>query len=494
MAELELRGVSKAYGGTLALNHVSVELTRGEVHALVGENGSGKSTLLRVAAGAHRPTAGEIVVDGVRHEFHRPADATAQGIVLVTQEGSLMLDLSVTENIFVGRLRRRRGRVDWPGMRRRATDILSGLGAEIDPDRTTRSLAPDLRQIVEIARALSYDSRFLLLDEPTSALDLQETDRLLRTIRALADRKDISVVFVSHRMSEILGVADRFTVLRDGNLVGSRERAEVDEDWLVRAMVGRELHRVAAGEVSPQSQEPLLEVRDLADTAGRVRGVSLDVAAGEIVGLAGLVGAGRSELLETILGRRPRAAGAVALGGTLLAARVRDALAAGLVLVAEDRKEQALLAERSVRENATLTLSGGLLRRRARDTERALPWLERLGVKYGGLDQPMGALSGGNQQKVLIARAMVIGPRLLMLDEPTRGIDLGAKQRIYEQILRLAGSGLGVLMASSELPELLALCHRIFVVREGRIAAHFGRDQMSEEMIIAAATGATINA
>ena len=478
----------------MALDDVSVTIRPGEVHALVGENGSGKSTLLRVAAGVLRPSAGQIAVGGEPREFHRPADATAHGIVLVTQEGTLLPDLSVAENIFVGRLHRRRGQVMWSSMRRRATELLASLGVDVDPDRIARTLGPDLRQLVEIARALSYDSRFVLLDEPTSALDLTETGRLLGTIRRLAD-SGIGVVFVSHRMVELLEVADRFTVLRDGKRVGTRERAETDESWLVRAMVGRDLHPVAPPDAPPLEREAVLDVRGLRDAGGRVRDVSLRVAPGEIVGLAGLVGAGRSELLETILGLRPRIEGEVLVGGRPVPRGVRGALRRGLVLVPEDRKQQAVLANRSVHENATLTLpvTRGLVRRRLRETRAAVPWLERLDVRYAGLEQSMAALSGGNQQKVLLARAMLIDPRLLMLDEPTRGIDLGAKQRIYEAIIALAGSGIGVLVASSELPELLAICHRVIVIREGRVVSELTQAELSEEAVVAAATGATVS-
>jgi rhamnose transport system ATP-binding protein len=489
---LHLTGITKVFAATVALDAVDLEMHPGEVHALVGENGSGKSTLLRIAAGAHRPTGGTIVVDGVERDYHRPADATADGIVLVTQEGSLMPDLSATENIFVGRLQRRRGRIHWPGMHDRAREILDQLGADVDPRRPTRTLAPDQRQLVEIARALSYDARVVLLDEPTSALDLHETERLLTAIRQLADR-GISIVFVSHRLTELLDSADRFTVLRDGRLIGTRLRADVTEDWLVRAMVGRELQRLSTTPAPAGNGAPALEVRDLRDQRGRLRDVSLQVRAGEIVGLAGLVGAGRSELLETVLGARPRAAGEVHVGGVAVGRTVRAALRSGLVLVAEDRKRQALLPDRSIHDNATLTLpvtGRGVRRRRTRESSAADPWLTKLDVKYSTIDQPIATLSGGNQQKVLLARAMVVRPRVLMLDEPTRGIDLGAKNRIYQEVIQLAADGMAVLVASSELPELIAICHRVAVMREGRIVATLPHDEASEEAIVAAATGA----
>jgi rhamnose transport system ATP-binding protein len=492
---LKLAKITKVFGATVALDAVDLSLRAGEVHALVGENGSGKSTLMRIAAGVHRPSSGRILVEGRPRSYHRPAEATADGTVLVTQEGSLMPDLSAAENIFVGRLPRRRGRIDWPALNRRAGELLDSLGVDVDPRLAVGSLAPDQRQVVEIARALSYDSRVLLLDEPTSRLDLHETERLLSVIRGLAAR-GIAVVLVSHRLPETFEVCSRFTVLRDGVHVDTRQRGAVDEDWLVRAMVGRELDRVEVG-AAPAATETVLDVDSVSDRAGVVRDISLRVGAGEIVGLAGLVGAGRSELLETIAGSRPRGAGEVRLGGAPLGHGVRAALVGGLALVPEDRQAQALLPMRSVHENATLSLPAGghgVRRRRREEARRVDPWLRRFGVKFASPEQPIATLSGGNQQKVLLARALLLGPRLLMLDEPTRGIDLGAKQKIYEQIVQLAGEGLGILVASSELPELLALCHRVVVIREGAVAAELDREAMSEESIVGAATGAMANA
>jgi rhamnose transport system ATP-binding protein len=490
---LSLSHISKVFAGTVALDGVDLELHAGEVHALIGENGSGKSTLLRVAAGVHRPTSGAIAVDGAPREYARPADATADGIVLVTQEGSLMPDLSATENIFVGRLLRRAGTVQWGAMHERAAELLAQLGAHFDPRRIARTLAPDEQQLVEIARALSYDSRVVLLDEPTSSLDREETERLIAAIRRMAE-SGIAVVFISHRLPELFAAGDRFTVLRDGKLVGTRPRAEVTEEWLVRAMVGRELQRLAPPGRPAAAATPALEVRGVCDRRGRVDDVSFSVDPGEIVGLAGLVGAGRSELLETLVGLRGRGAGEVLLHGAPLHGGVADALRAGLVLVPEDRKRQGLLPVRSIHDNATLTLpvkGRRVLRRRGQEASAFGPWLQQLDVKYASQEQPIAGLSGGNQQKVLLARALVTQPRVLLLDEPTRGIDLGAKQRIYEEIIQLAASGMAIVVASSELPELLAICHRVHVLREGRMVAGFDHDEMSEEAIVGAATGAS---
>jgi rhamnose transport system ATP-binding protein len=494
MGLLDLRGITKDFGATRALDGVDFSLAGGQIHGLVGENGSGKSTLMRIAAGVHRASAGQILFEGQERDYHRPAQATEDGIVLVTQEGSLMPDLSAAENIFVGRPPLKRGRVDWKGMNRRAAELLAELSLEIDPRRAVGGLPPDQRQLVEIARALAYDARILLLDEPTSTLDPTETGHLLEVMRGLADR-GIAIVFVSHRLPELLAACDHFTVLRDGHLIDSEERAQVDEDWLVRTMVGRELHALQLP--AHEGGAARLEVEGLSDHLGRIRDIDLRVEAGEIVGLAGLVGAGRSEILETIFGRRARAAGTVRVDGEEVGGGVRGSLARGLALVSEDRAIQGIVPSRSVHDNATLTLPverSSFLRRPGPERALSAPWLERLAVKYANAAQPITTLSGGNQQKVLLARALVREPKVLMLDEPTRGIDLGAKQKIYDEVVELAGAGMAILVASSELPELLALCHRVIVIRGGRTVAEFNRDGMGEEPILAAAAGGGANA
>jgi rhamnose transport system ATP-binding protein len=494
MGLLDLRGITKDFGATRALESVDFSLERGQIHGLVGENGSGKSTLMRIAAGVHRASAGRILFEGQNRDYHRPAQATEDGIVLVTQEGSLMPDLSAAENIFVGRPPLKRGRVDWRAMNRRAEELLGELSIEIDPRRSVGVLPPDQRQLVEIARALAYDARILLLDEPTSTLDPSETGHLLEVMRGLADR-GIAIVFVSHRLPELLEACDRFTVLRDGRLIDSADRAKVDEDWLVRTMVGRELHALELP--AHRGGAARLQVKGLSDHIGRIRDVDLSVEAGEIVGLAGLVGAGRSEILEAIFGRRARASGSVRVDGVEVGAGVRAALESGLALVSEDRKNLGLVPARSVHDNATLTLPtrrGSIVRRPGQERTVSAPWLERLAVKYASAGQPITTLSGGNQQKVLLARALIREPKVLMLDEPTRGIDLGAKQKIYEEVISLAASGMAILVASSELPELLSLCHRVLVIRGGRMVAEFNREGMGEEPILAAAAGGGANA
>ncbi len=489
---LDAVSVSKAFGNTTALDGVDLGLVAGEVHAVVGENGSGKSTLLQLLAGVYRPNGGELRVDGKPAEFHRPRDATHAGIVLVSQEGSIAPNLSVAENVFLGRKVRRPLLVDWSTIRRHSRALLRQLDVDLDPTMPAGMLPPDQRQLLEIARALSYNARIVLLDEPTSSLDTHEVDVLLRVVRGLADR-GIAVGFVSHRLPELLAISDRFTVLRDGAVVGTRPAAEVDEGWLVKAMVGREL-RALAPPPPPSTRSYALEVREIHDAHGRLRDVSLEVAPGEIVGLAGLVGAGRTELLETIAGLRRRASGSVRVNGTHVANGVRSALLHGLVLLADDRQAKSLLPNLSVHDNAALTqpLVGRhrFWRQRRAEVKSVGPWLEKLEVRCSSLAQPISALSGGNQQKVVLARALSVGPKIVLLDEPTRGIDLGAKQRIYEAIVDLAGSGLAVLIASSELPELLALCHRIVVMREGQVVADLPRQAVSEEIVVGLATGA----
>src|SRR5882757_991627 len=491
---LTAQGVVKHFGGTAALRGVDLALYPGEVHSLVGENGSGKSTLLKVLSGVYKPDAGVVAVDGVTHAFHGPRDAATAGVCLVSQEGSLVPELSVGENLLSGRLPRRAGFVQWSRVWRLAAELLDRADLNISPKTRVAALNPSQRQMVEIARVLAHQPRVVLFDEPTSSLGTREVDVLLATIQGLKT-EGMAVAFVSHRLSEMFAVSDRYTVLRDGDISGRHVGGDVEEAWIVRSMVGRELKRVTVASREPAGVN-LLEIRSISDASGAVRDVSLSVEPGEIVGIGGLVGAGRTELLETVFGARHRRGGEILVEGKPVSHGIRHAMASGLGLVTEDRKTQALLPALSVYDNAALLLKRRRLvpiRRRRWERATIEPWMQRMDVRCGSYSQSIAGLSGGNQQKVLIARALLGAPRVLMLDEPTRGIDLAAKQRIYEEIVALAESGMGVLMVSSEIPELLALSHRVLVMREGTIVAHLEGSPMTEEAIVAAATGAINN-
>ena len=489
---VRLEGIHKSFPGVRALRGVNMEVRPGEVHLLAGENGSGKSTLMRVLAGAERPDRGRIHLAGEPTNFRRVSDAWNRGIALVSQELSLAPHLSVAENIFLGhRQTRRPWGIAWGDTARRAEGVLERLGADIDPRGRTGDLAIDQQQLVEIARALSSDARVLILDEPTSSLNPQEVARLFEVIRSLT-RQGMAVVFITHRLSEMLTVGDRFTVLRDGLNVAHGLRSEVDEGWLVRNMVGRELQQLTQHRHDPPDST-VLEVDGLTDRQGKFANVSFSVRAGEIVGLAGLAGAGRTELLETLVGIRGRRGGRVSVAGSLVGESPRAAREAGVVLVPDDRRAKALVMPMSVSENLFLTDTPWPLRfnnRRAK-SDLVETWKQRLSIRLPTPQTPISLLSGGNQQKVIVARAMRHRPQVLLMDEPTRGVDIGAKADIYELVVQFATAGSAVVLASSEIPELLLLCHRILVFHHGTLTAELAGDTADEEQVVAAATGSS---
>lgn len=486
-------GVSKAFGGPPVVREVDFDLRRGEVHAIVGENGAGKSTLLKLMAGIHQPDRGAFLVDGRPVHFPTPASAQLHGVALIFQEPTLFPDLSVAENIFAGRLPVGRPLpwVRWKAMRSEAARILDSIGATLDPDRPVGSLSVAEQQLVEVAAALSRNARILLMDEPTASLTPREVERLFSVVRDLK-RRGTAIAFVDHRLEEVFAIADRITVMRDGAKVGVFPAGEVNQEEIVRHMVGRAISPSkgrprAAGEV-------LLEVRDLC-RSGTFAGVSFRVHRGEIVALAGLVGAGRTEVARAIFGIDKLDTGTLRLEGKEVRFRSpREALDAGVAYLPEDRQRQGLILPLPVAHNLSLVILNELSRsgwlQREREEELAAAQVERLGVKGPGLRAPVQSLSGGNQQKVLVGKFLVARPRLLILDEPTRGVDVGAKAEIHRLILDLAEQGLGILMISSELPEVLALADRVLVMREGEIAAEFDRAAASEEAIMAAAVGA----
>jgi rhamnose transport system ATP-binding protein len=489
---IALRDGSKRYGAVQALREASLELRAGEVRALVGENGAGKSTLVRLLGGVQRPDAGDVLVDGEPVTFGSPVAAREAGVAVIYQEPTLFPDLSVAENVVMGRHPRRAlGRIDRRELRRWVEGLLERLGVRLDPTRPVRGLSIADQQIVEIAKALSYDARVLIMDEPTAALSGPEVERLFSVVRALQDR-GAAVLFISHRLEEVFEIASTVTVMRDGAVVFDGATAGLSTDDLVRTMVGRELdtlytHRDA------HAGEPVLRVSRLT-REGVFTDVSFDVRAGEIVALAGLVGAGRSEVARALFGIDRADAGSVEVGGVALKrGSPRAAMDAGVGFVPEDRREQGLVMDLSVERNATLTQLGSLARLgvigRGVERRRAADWMDRLRIKVASLSDPVAFLSGGNQQKVVLAKWLATEPRLLIIDEPTRGIDVGTKAEVHRLISDLAERGLAVLMISSELPEVLGMADRVLVMHEGRLAAALARAEADEESVMRAATG-----
>ena len=484
---LEVAGLTKSFPGVTALQDVSFDVRAGEVHALLGENGAGKSTLIKIVSGVYRPDAGTIRVDGSEVRFAGPQEAQAAGIATVYQELLLFPDLSVAENIFLGHAPRIRWNgVDWTTMRRLAAKILASLEIhELDVAAPVSSLSVANRQRVEIAKALSLNARVLILDEPTAALPEADVERLFVIVRNLRAR-GVGVVYISHRMAEIFILADRVTVLRDGAFVATKPVAETTEPELIAMMVGRTIDRLfpkLATKIGP----PVLEVRDLVSPPV-VRGVSLTVHAGEIVGLAGLIGSGRSEVAQTVFGMTPASGGEIRISGkSVHIASAGEAKRHGIAYVPEDRGSQGVIRPMTLRENVSLAVLRRIAGRgfisRAEEERLATDTIARFAIRARGPEQIVGKLSGGNQQKVVLGKWLATRPKLLIMDEPTRGIDVGAKAEIHKLMSELAAQGLAVLMISSELPEILGMSDRILVMREGRIAAEFARGQADQETI-----------
>ncbi|KAA9148931.1 sugar ABC transporter ATP-binding protein [Microbacterium lushaniae] len=490
-ASLVVRGISKEYPGTVALESVDLEISPGEVVALLGENGAGKSTLSSVIAGVIQPARGSMTWRGQEYAPASPADAIAAGIGLIHQEMRLLPDLTVAENVLVGRWPTRGGFVDARRMRARAQEQLRRLGFRGRMDTLVRELSVAGQQQVEIAKALTLDASLLILDEPTAALGEAETDALFECIRALkAD--GVSFIYVSHRLAEIARIADRIVVLRDGAKIAEHDSGDIHPDQLVREMVGRSVERLFP-DVAPPTDEVVLSVRSLSDREGRFSDVDFDVHAGEIFGIAGIVGAGRTELVRSIASLEPRSAGSVTLGGKRIPANEpRAARDAGIVLIPEDRKGQGLIVAETIEDNIVLPNLGALTRGgwvRARDVRRfAGEVAARFGVK-GNVSQPAASLSGGNQQKVVLGKWLSRDPRVIILDEPTRGIDVGARAAIYEIIAELAARGNAVIVVSSDLEEVLGLSHRVMVLADGRTRATLRADEATADRVMHYAAG-----
>ncbi|CAK12466.1 putative ATP-binding component of ABC transporter [Rhizobium johnstonii 3841] len=492
---LEIRNVSKHFGAVKALTEVSFSLEKGEVHALCGENGAGKSTLMNIIAGVLQPTEGDVLVDGAPVKVTSPAVAQSLGLGLVHQEIALCPDATVAENMFMAATNRRRSPFMNYGRLERDAQVVMNRLAPIDVRRKVGDLSISSQQLVEIAKALTLDCRVLIFDEPTAALTESETQVLFAIIRDLK-AQGISIIYISHRMAEIFSLCDRVTVFRDGRYVSMEKVADVTPDDVVRRMVGREITQLYPEKQAPaeRTDEIILSVRNLGD-GSRFTDVNFDLRKGEILGVGGLIGSGRTEIAEGICGLRPVIDGKVQLHGQRLRARsYAQAAQAGVVYLSEDRKGSGIFLDLSIAQNIAVldlkSLTGplGLLNSKA-EADRAHNLVRRLGVRMGGIDMPVSSLSGGNQQKVAIAKQLAVDPKVILMDEPTRGIDVGAKSEIHRLLRDLARSGIGIVVISSELPELLGLCDRVLVIHEGTVAGEVEGEAMTEEAIMRLASG-----
>jgi D-xylose transport system ATP-binding protein len=500
---LEMREITKSFPGVRALDGVSLDLRRGEVHALVGENGAGKSTLMKILGGVypHGSYGGEVRIEGAEQRFAGVRDAASAGVAVIYQELSLVKEMTVGENIFLGREPRRFGVVRWGELYRRANELLADLHLKVDARAAIGSLGIGQQQLVEIAKALSQDARILVLDEPTAALTGSEVETLFRILDRLRAR-GVGMIYISHKLEEVFRTSDRITVLRDGRTVGTAATKDWDESRVIARMVGREV-----GDIFPESKHErgalAFEARNVMvadpNLAGKrlVEGVSFSVRRGEVLGIAGLMGAGRSDLLMAIFGAHAgRVSGEIFVEGRRVRVNnPRDAIQHGLGFVTEDRKRFGLVLDQTILNNMTLAglkkLSGRFLTDVDAEAAAGARAMQELRVKANSVFTVAGTLSGGNQQKVVLAKWLLTNPRVLFLDEPTRGIDVGAKQEIYAHINRLAQAGLAIVLVSSELPEVLGLSDRIIVLHEGKLTGEFTRAEATPEAVMACATGRT---
>ena len=492
---LELRGISKRFGASRALSGVDFSLQAGEIHALCGENGAGKSTLMNIIDGIHRPDEGSILLNGEKVVIDGPAHAMRLGIGLVHQEIALCADATVAENIFMPEINAgRQAWMNYASFNERAAKVLRRLGQDINPGALVRDLSISSQQLVEIAKALTLDCKVLILDEPTAALTDNESAALFRVLHDLK-AQGIGIIYISHRMAEIFTHCSRVTVLRDGRNVHCGPLAGLTPDELVRRMVGRDLgNYYPPKQAAPESSDPVLEVTDIAD-GERVHGVSFALKRGEILGIAGLMGAGRSELAETVCGLRAAKRGTVRLGGRTLAIRkYSDALREGIAYLSEDRKAAGVFLDLPIAQNVSsmalrrVSSGWGLLQRSA-EHRLARELGAKLNLKSDGVAIEVSSLSGGNQQKVAIAKLLATNPKVLLMDEPTRGVDVGAKSEIHHILRELANQGVGVIVISSELPEIIGLCDRALVIRDGRLAGELNSNEMTEEALLRLASG-----
>lgn len=489
---LEVNGISKSFPGVRALHEVAFSVGLGEVVALIGENGAGKSTLMKILAGVQPPDEGVILIDGDPVTIDSVEEGLSRGIALIHQELNLATNLSVGANIFLGREPRKRGLIDERQIEEKSRQYLEMVGLEVEPGVLVGDLTIGKQQLVEIAKALSINARALIMDEPTSSLSQRETEQLFTVVKDLRS-KGVSIIYISHRLGEVIELADRVVVLRDGETVGELTPGEITHDAMVSMMVGRELSQFYPHD--PQAPgETVLSLQNVRTPVHPDHPVSFDLRSGEIVGLAGLVGAGRTELLETLFGVTPALGGEIVVEGeTIAITNPRDAIRSGIALVPEDRKQQGLVIDMEVGENMSLASlrrdqKKGFLNF-SKEADIADTMIDRMRVKTPSASQTVRFLSGGNQQKVVLGKWLAMNPRVLLLDEPTRGIDIGAKQEIYLLMEELSTQGVAILFVSSEMEEILGMSDRALVMHEGKITGELARDALSEEAVMQLATG-----
>ncbi len=494
--KIEMKGINKAFGGNPVLQNAGFVLADGEIHALMGENGAGKSTLMKILTGVYTRDAGTVTVNGKEVVYNNAQEAEKEGIVFIHQELNVLFDLTVEENMFLGKeIHNRFGVCNKKAMQKEVRRILDVLGVNIKPEAKMDTLSVGQQQMIEIAKALMVDAKVIIMDEPTAALSQSETVTLFKVVRSLK-QKGVSIVYISHRMEEIFELCDRITILRDGEYVGTKNIPETNMDEIVKMMIGREI-----GERYPERNTKLgdvvFEVKNL-NCPGTFKNVNFNVRAGEVLGVAGLMGAGRTEIMQSIFGNMPHVTGQIFMNGQEIQNKNPwDAMDNGIGFITEDRKIEGLMLEKSIMENISIANLGrisqkGVLNKK-REQEMTQQGIEDLHIKCTGAQHACGNLSGGNQQKVVFAKWIFTEPKLLILDEPTRGVDIGAKKEIYSIINKLADKGVAIIMVSSELPEILGMSDRIMVVHEGKIGGFIDKNEANQENIMILATGGELN-
>lgn len=491
---LEVKNISKEFPGVRALSHVDLKLMPGEVRALVGENGAGKSTLIKIISGVYQPTEGEIFINGNREEIVDPYFALKKGIVPVHQEINLEPYLMVSENIFIGRQPKNKvGLIDYKKMNADASKWLSELGVLVDPTLPLGMASIAERQMVSIARAVSLDVKVIIFDEPTSSLTQKEIDCLFQVIKRLKEKK-IGIIYISHRLEEVFQICDSITIMRDGVVVANKLLKDINTASIIKMMIGRDLKDMYI-KTKAEIGKPVLEVKNIS-VKGILNNISFTLRSGEIIGVSGLVGAGRTELARALFGDLPISAGQILIDGKRIKARSpKDFIRSGIGLIPEDRKDQGLVTELSVAKNISMTIFKFLSRfgiiNQKKETNIARDYVNQLSIKTPSIDQEVKFLSGGNQQRVVIAKWLATNPKILIVDEPTRGIDVGAKAEIYKLLNDLSHQGVAILMISSEIPEIMAMSDRVLVIYQGRVRAELESKKINEEVIMRYATGQT---